>query len=193
VSNVMESSELSKRRNTMNWSIKEVARVLLVVAILAGGTLFGTSDVWALETGSSLAQQIQGTWILVSIYNEKDGKRIEQFGPNPRGIHIFTPEGYVTQIMMPESLPKIASGNRKECTPEECRAVATGVIAWIGKYTVNEKDKEVNYTIQASSFPNFEGTPQKRTMTIEGDMLKLVNPTTALGTGVNYSTWKRVK
>ena len=53
----------------MNWSIKEVAMVLLVVAVLSGGTLSGASDVWAQEKGSTLAQQIQGSWILVSIYN----------------------------------------------------------------------------------------------------------------------------
>ncbi len=59
----------------MNWPIKEVVRVLLVVAVLSGGTLCGASDVWAQEKGSTLAQQIQGSWILVSIYNEQGGKK----------------------------------------------------------------------------------------------------------------------
>jgi hypothetical protein len=54
----MNRSELSERRNIMKWSIKEVARVLLVVAILVGGTLSGASGVWAQEKGSTFAQQI---------------------------------------------------------------------------------------------------------------------------------------
>ncbi len=45
----------------MNWSIKEVAKVLLVVAVLAGGTLSGISNVWAQEMGATSAQQIQGS------------------------------------------------------------------------------------------------------------------------------------
>ena len=44
----------------MNWSIKEVASALLVVAILSGGTLSGGSHVWAQEKGGTLAQQIHG-------------------------------------------------------------------------------------------------------------------------------------
>ena len=46
----------------MNWTIKEVARVLLVVAVLSGGMLSGASDVWAQEKAGTLAQQVQGSW-----------------------------------------------------------------------------------------------------------------------------------
>ncbi len=68
----------------MNWSIKEAIKVLLVVAVLASGALSRASDVWAQDKGPSLAQQIQGTWLLVSMYNEQNGKKIDQFGPiNP--------------------------------------------------------------------------------------------------------------
>ena len=41
----------------MHCSIKEVVRVLLVVAILAGGTLSGASDVWAQDKGPAISQQ----------------------------------------------------------------------------------------------------------------------------------------
>ncbi len=44
-----------KGRNTMKWSVKEVARVVLVVAVLSGGTLCGVSNVWAQEKGASSA------------------------------------------------------------------------------------------------------------------------------------------
>ncbi len=77
----------------MKISIKEVVGVLLVIAVLFVGMLSVASDGWAQEKGSTLAQQIQGSWILVSLYNEKDGKKIEPFGPNPRGSLILTPDG----------------------------------------------------------------------------------------------------
>jgi hypothetical protein len=59
---------------------------LLVVTVLAGGMLFGASDVGAKDKDSTFAKQIQGTWILVSIVNEQDGKKFDVFGPNPRGV-----------------------------------------------------------------------------------------------------------
>ena len=77
----------------MKISIKELVGVLLVVAVLFVGMLSVASDVWAQEKGGTLAQQIQGSWILVSIYNEQDGKKTELFGPNPRGSLILTPDG----------------------------------------------------------------------------------------------------
>ena len=61
----------------MNRSLKKVAGILLVVAVLSGGTPFGASSARAQEKSSSLAQQIQGSWILVSIYNEQDGKKVD--------------------------------------------------------------------------------------------------------------------
>jgi len=109
----------------MKWSIsiKEVARVLMFVTILFVGTQSSVSDVWAQEKGGTLAQQIQGTWILVSIYNEQDGKKLEQFGPNPRGSMILTPDGRFSQIIMRASLPKFASNNRMKGTVEENQAI----------------------------------------------------------------------
>ncbi len=54
----MECTELSERRNTMKWSIKEVSRVLLVVAVLAGGMLFGA---FVLPAALCTAQQTAPT------------------------------------------------------------------------------------------------------------------------------------
>ncbi len=125
----------------MNWSIWKVARVLLVVTVLSGGMLSGASDVRAQEKGSTLAQQIQGSWILVSMYNEQDGKKIEPFGPNPRGTWIFTPDGRFLEILMRASLPKFAANNRVKGTAEENQAVVQGSFAAYGSYAVaSEKE-----------------------------------------------------
>ena len=120
----------------MKWSIKEVARVLLVVAVLSGGILSGASGVWAKEKAGTLAKQIQGTWILVSIYNEQDGKKIEPFGSKPRGSLILTPDGRFSVILMRASLPKFASNNRMKGTAEENQAVVQGPSPTIGTYAV---------------------------------------------------------
>ena len=176
----------------MKWSIKAVIGVLLVVAVLSGGALSGASDVWAQEKGISLAQQIQGSWTLVSLYNEKDGKKIEPFGPNPRGSTIMTPDGRFSMILMRASLPKFAANNRMQGTAEENQAVVQGSNAYYGTYVVNEKEQTVTLHVEASTFPNSDGQDQKRATTIKGDEMTVINPTVTIG-GVNYIVWKRAK
>jgi hypothetical protein len=177
----------------MDRSINKVARALLVVAVLSGGTLSGAADVRAQEKGSTLAQQIQGSWILVSIYNEQDGKKIEPFGPNPRGSLILTPDGRFSMIFMRASLPKFAANNRMKGTAEENQAVVQGSHAFYGTYAVaSEKEHTVNLRIEGSTFPNRDHEDQKRVMTVKGDEMRITNPTTTIG-GVAYVVWKRAK
>lgn len=178
----------------MKWSIKEVASVLLVVAVLVVGSWSGASEVWALEKGAGLAQQVQGSWILVSMYNEQDGKKTEQFGPNPRGSMILTPGGRFSSILMRASLPKFASNNRVKGTVEENQAIVQGSIAFFGTYKVlSDKEQTLNLHIDGGTFPNWNGQDQRRLMTVEGDELKLVNPVPSIGGGTNYIIWKRAK
>lgn len=166
----------------MNWAIKQMAKVLLAVVLFSGGTLYGASDIWAQEKGSTLAQQIQGSWILVSIYNEQDGKKIEPFGSKPRGSLILTPDGRFSIILMRASLPKFASNNRMNGTPEENQAVVQGSFADYGHYAVaSEKEHTVTLHIEGCTFPNWDGQDQKRFMTVIGDELKLTGVTATIG------------
>jgi Lipocalin-like domain len=167
---------------------------LFFVAVVLFPNVSGASDVWAQEKGSTLAQQIQGSWILVSIYNEQDGKKINQFGPNPRGSFILTPDGRFSMILMRESLPKFASNNRLKGTVEENEAIVQGAFAYFGSYKVaGDKEQTVILHVEGSTFPNWDGQDKERYMTVIGDELKLTAPTTALGSGTNYLIWKRAK
>ncbi|HET6514600.1 MAG TPA: lipocalin-like domain-containing protein [Thermodesulfovibrionales bacterium] len=172
--------------------VKELTMALLFVTIVSFGMLSGASDVWAQDKGGNLAQQIQGTWSLVSMYNEQDGKRTEQFGPSPRGSIIFTPDGRFSHILMRASLPKFAANSRMKGTSEENQAVVQGSVAYFGRYTVtSEKEQTVlNVSIEGSTFPNWDGENQKRIITIVGDELKMIAATTTIG-GTNYGVYKR--
>jgi lipocalin-like protein len=177
----------------MNWSIKEVAKILLVVSVLSVGTVFGVSDVWAQEQGGTLAKQIQGSWILVSATNEQDGKKTEAFGSNPRGQAIYTSDGRFSQMLIRASLPKFVSNNRMKGTVEENQAVVQGSFASFGTYKVeNEKEHIVIQHVEGSTFPNWDGQDQKRIITVIGDEMKITIPTSAVG-GSNYNIFKRAK
>jgi hypothetical protein len=47
--------------------------------------------------------------------------------------------------------------------------------------------------IEASSFPNWDGAEQKRTITVTGDEMRVLNPTPPSGGGTAYVVWRRVK
>jgi len=177
----------------MKCSFKEVASVLLVVAVLVVGSWSGASKVWAQEKGTGLVQQIQGSWILVSIYKEQDDKKTEHLGSNPRGSIIFTPDGRYSAILMRASLPKFASNNRIKGTIEENQAVVQGSFAMFGTYTVaSDKEQTVNLHVEGSTFPNWDGQDQIRIMTVNGDELKIVSPFSPTG-GSIHMTLKRAK
>ena len=61
-----------------------------------------------------------------------------------------------------------------------------------GSFTVDEKDKSFTLNVASSSFPNWNGTTQKRPFSVSGDELKWNTPA-ASGGGSNDLVWKRVK
>jgi len=172
--------------------IKEVAGVFLVVAVLAVGMLSGASKVFAQQRGAGSAQ---GSWILVELYNETDDKRIEPFGPNPRGSMLLTPDGRFSMILMRTSLPKFASNVRTKGTVEENQAVFHGSVAAFGTYTVTgDKEQILNLHVEGSTFPNWDGQDQKRPVTVIGDDMRVINPAPSIGGGgKNTQVWKRAK
>src|SRR5262245_64984315 len=91
----------------------------------------------------------------------------------------------------PQSMvPKFASNNRTTGTPEENAAVVKGSIATYGTYSV--ADKNFTLKIEHSTFPNWVGATQPRTITVTGDELKWSNPAGS-GGGVVELVLKRVK
>ena len=174
--------------------VKKVTMALLLITIISVGMLFGASNVPAQEMGATLTQQIQGSWVLVSMYNDRDGKKAEAFGPNPRGSMILAPDGRFSMILMNASLPKFASNIRLKGTAEENKAVVQGSLAYFGTYKVaDEKENKVTLNIEKSTFPNWDGQEQSRSMTVIGDDMMFISTTTTLGGGTNYLSWKRVK
>jgi hypothetical protein len=182
-----------KRRKAMNKSFKKVAGVLLIVAVLSGATLSGTAAVWAKEKAGTLAKQVEGSWNLVSVTVEQDGKQIEPFGPQPKGFLIFTHDGRFLEVLLRPNLPKFAANNRMKGTAEENQAIVQGSLAFYGTYkVVSEKEHTGIMHVEGSTFPNWDGEDQKRVWTIKGDELSVTNPTASAG-GTASVIWKRAK
>jgi hypothetical protein len=164
--------------------MKLAATAAVVLALCAGNA-----------NAQSLKQQIVGAWdFVIAEITGADGKKSFPFGETPKGVLIFTPEGRFAQIHAAGDLPKIASGNRLTGTAEEYAAINRRSLSLFGSYTVDEGKKTVTFNIASSTFPNFEGEAQTRTIDkLTADEFVNTNPNIAGGRGSASNYYKRVK
>jgi hypothetical protein len=139
----------------------------------------------------SLKDELTGTWTPISVDNvTADGKKIAPWGDQPRGVLIFDANGRFSQTLLRTNLPKYASNNRLQGTPDEYRETVQGTITLYGTYSL--AGDTLVYHVQGSSFPNFDGTDQKRTVKFDGDNLN-ISVTAASSGGSAMQVWRRVK
>src|ERR1019366_1179308 len=158
-------------------------------------TLIGSAMLVSAASNASaetLKQKIVGTWTVVSVVNDNKGNKTETFGPHPIGYFIFDRTGHVAlQIMRPD-IPKVASNNKNTGTDAENKAVVQGIIANFGTYKVDEKDHSASVHYIGSSYSNWVGTDQKRSIAFTGDQMTWIDPATPTG-GTSVVTLKRAK
>jgi hypothetical protein len=144
----------------------------------------------------SLKEQLVGTWTLLSVDNiYPDSSRIHPYGEAPAGILVFDAKGnYAIQILKTVR-PKVASGDKNNCTQEEYAALVQGSNSHFGKYSVDEAGSTITFNIEHASFPNWEGTRQKRSYTYTGNEIRyVVTHTTQCGIAVIAEVaWRRLQ
>ena len=136
--------------------------------------------------------KVVGSWAQVSVTNtSSDGKTVQVFGPND-GFLVLDRDGRFVQVEARSDLPKFASNNRSTGTPDENKAVIQGSLAFFGTYTVSE-DGTLILHIERSTFPNWNGTDQKRIVTsLTADEMKWEIKAPTIG-GIGVLNWKRTK
>ena len=165
-------------------------KILSVIAAAALGLIVNEA-----AAQKSLKEQIVGTWdFVVAEVTAPDGKKSFPFGETPKGILIFTPDGRFAQIHVASDVPKFASGNRLTGTAEEYAAINRRSLAVFGSYAVDEAKKTVTFKIVSSTFPNWEGEAQTRTIDkLDADEFVNTNPNVAGGRGSASNRYRRVK
>jgi hypothetical protein len=169
--------------------MKSVSAVILSALV---GIVFTTGNAGAQEMKEKTVKgQIFGVWAVVSVVNEADGKRTEPYGPAPKGQFIFTADGYFSTNIIRPDRPKFVSNNRTTGTPEENRAAVQGSNSSFGIYEISS-DGSITLHIVGGTFPNWEGTKQKRLAAIKDDEITWTNPTPSIG-GSTVTKLQRAK
>src|SRR5574342_560003 len=110
----------------MSIEIIKGSKIMKRLDVLAAATVsllmlrVGLPAAEAVAQQKSLKEQLVGTWMLVSSHSVgSDGSKIDQYGPNAKGILIYTSDGHFALVNTRSDLPKIASNSRDRATPEE--------------------------------------------------------------------------
>jgi Lipocalin-like domain len=137
---------------------------------------------FTLPPGSAMAlerplkEQLAGMWTLVS--NDSvapDGSKRQLYGPHPKGVLVLAANGQYVQISVRPDLPNFKINNRLQGTAEENKAALAGTVAYFGTWSVEEASKTLKVHIEGSLFPNQVGKDSKRSITLAGDELTVVN------------------
>jgi len=156
--------------------MKQLRVFALVCASLLGLAVIAQ---WRQAAGQphALADQVRGTWTYEAVDTVKpDGTRTPMYGANPKGAATFDGAGHYILLTARNDMAKFATNNRMEGTAEEYKAVSQGSIAHFGRYSVDEAAKTITFEIDTSTFPNWNGTVQKRPFTVSGDELRWRTP-----------------
>jgi hypothetical protein len=143
--------------------------------------------------GKSLKDELVGTWTYVSSTGKRDdGSSVPR--PSLQGAVTYTADGHFHFITTRTDVPKYASNDPNRPSPEEAMAIASGVVAYTGTYTVDENSKTVHANVETSTFPNLVGAPNQRRIitSINADEMKFTNPRTPAGVTLEF-VWKRAK
>ena len=147
------------------------------------------------ETNKTGGNSIAGTYTLILVDNIlADGSRVHLYGDNPHGLLVFDDKGNYTLQIMSDSRPKFAAGDKSKGTDDENRVAVKGCNTHFGTYTIDGTTHTITFNILHASFPNWEGTQQKRPFTLIGGVFKYTVPTPTTGSAVTGEVvWKKVE
>jgi len=138
----------------------------------------------ARDAAAQSVKSVAGSYTVVSV---------PPYGANARGRMMLGADGRYSIVIARATLPKFASNSRIKGTADEYKGVVEGSIAHYGTYSVDDGGKVLTFNIEVSTFPNFDGTSQKRPFKVAGDLLTYTVTTVSTGGLANDVVWKRIK
>ncbi len=132
----------------------------------------------------SLREQVVGAWAVVSCNLNNPAIKLS-CGTDPNGILINDASGRYAWVIALRGRPK-GSESANAMPAEELGALARGLTANFGTWSVNEADKTYTIHIEGALFPNVEGAEVKATVSVSGEELRI-------GGANGQTVYRRVK
>jgi Lipocalin-like domain len=121
-----------------------------------------------------MSDEFVGAWKLISLERKTaTGEITYPMGQNPVGRLTYDALGRMSaQIMRPDR-PKFQSASTASWTVDEKAAAFDGFIAYYGTFSVSETERAVIHHVEASLYPQWVGTDQRRLYEFSGSQLIL--------------------
>ncbi len=117
------------------------------------------------------ADELVGTWTLVSWTQRRGDVVGEPMGRAPVGALVYTADGSVAVSIMRRDRPRMVSGDFVSADAAEKAAAFESYLGYFGRYEMQGAD--VVHHISSASFPNWVGDSQRRTPRLEDGLLSL--------------------
>jgi hypothetical protein len=128
-------------------------------------------------TADDLRTNLIGAWILQTYEAcSIDGADvIYPLGADPRGIIMYTPDGYMSAQLMLSGRPRFSGDDMQLAPNDELAAAASGYLTYAGPYSV-VGDGLIAHHVEVSLLPNWIGGTQYRAARLSGSVLELGPP-----------------
>ena len=139
----------------------------------------------ALAQDKSFKESIIGAWLVTSVADVgENGQSSDRWKGQTTGQITLGRTGRFTQILVGPAVASMESDDPRK--PDRL------IVAHYGTYTYDAANKVINFKIEGSTYPNWTGTEQKRTIiSFAGDDLKW-SVAASIG-GMGEVGWKRAK
>ncbi|WP_293935815.1 lipocalin-like domain-containing protein [Iodobacter sp.] len=149
---------------------------------------------------------LAGAWVLESYFKRADdGSVAFPMGEQPKGMIMYTHEGYMSVQIMASERAFFASDNLHEKTADELSQAAASYFAYSGLYEVEAEPSDdglegeffsglMTHHMQSSLFPNWVGCSLVRRLKLQGDRLELSTCQSSPYQGKSMSThlvWRK--
>ena len=147
--------------------------------------------------GQTVRDRLVGSWQMIDWKILKGETSLPPpLGPADQcgGLLIYSPEGTVSAFLSAKSRPRFKDASLDGGTAEEKLHAFDTVIAYTGRYDVDESTATVQHHVLYASLPNFVGQTLPRVCIFERDTLKLDTPPMKFGgeSLASYILWRRM-
>jgi hypothetical protein len=152
-----------------------------------------TSSIFAQQNDKKEPEFPIGTWKLVAVENTlPDGSKTFPYGEDPKGMLVFDEHGnYAIQILKADR-PKVHANDKNKATCDESAALVQGNNSHFGRYSLDKEKGVIRFSVDHAFYPNWEGTTQERSYSLDEEELRyIVTNTTNGGAVTALVVWKR--
>ncbi|MEO5863397.1 MAG: lipocalin-like domain-containing protein [Burkholderiales bacterium] len=143
------------------------------------------------------ADKFVGAWRLVSAeYRSDDGALIESpFGAEPEGMLMYDSFGNMSVQIAGKNRQRFAASDRLAGTGDEIKSAFESYTAYFGRYSVDEREREVTHSVRQSLFPNHAAAELRRFYNFADRKLTLRTPPFLLGgkTVTGVLLWDKIR